>query len=193
MAPGVAVEGLGIGRWFAQLLTARLLLVELRPSRRRIERFFFGNGAMPTPVSASRVLPRSSLPVGSASRRRRLGRSAAWWSLATVCPTWATSRRRHLASIRASTYYNNRFSNGPVWVEALSEDLGFGPIQRSTAGGNDFAYGGAQTTGTGGFNGIFIRDVDEQVISFSVHARSIRGHCSSCMRARTTFLAGKRT
>ena len=65
-----------------------------------------------------------------------------------------------------STYYNNRFSNGPVWVEALSVDLGFGAIQRSTAGGNDFAYGGAQTTGTGGFNGIFIRDVDEQVDQF---------------------------
>jgi lysophospholipase L1-like esterase len=53
-----------------------------------------------------------------------------------------------------------------VWVEALSVDLGFGPIQRSLAGGNDFAYGGAQTTGTGGFNGIFIRDVDEQVDQF---------------------------
>jgi phospholipase/lecithinase/hemolysin len=65
-----------------------------------------------------------------------------------------------------SVYYSNRFSNGPVWVEALSVDLGLGTIQRSTAGGNDFAYGGAQTTGTGGFNGIFIRDVDEQVSQF---------------------------
>jgi phospholipase/lecithinase/hemolysin len=63
-------------------------------------------------------------------------------------------------------YDNDRFSNGPVWVEELSIDLGFGAIQRSTAGGNDFAYGGAQTTGTGGFNGIFIRDVDEQVSQF---------------------------
>ncbi len=65
-----------------------------------------------------------------------------------------------------STYYQNRFSNGPVWAETLSVDLGFGAIQRSTTGGNDFAYGGAQTTGTGGFNGIFIRDVDEQVTQF---------------------------
>ncbi len=63
-------------------------------------------------------------------------------------------------------YYNDRFSNGPVWVEALSVDLGLGPVQRSTAGGNDFAYGGAQTTGTGGFIGIVMRDVDEQVDQF---------------------------
>ena len=65
-----------------------------------------------------------------------------------------------------SAYYSNRFSNGPVWVESLSVELGLGPIQRSTAGGNDFAYGGAQTTGTGGFNGFFIRDIDEQVTQF---------------------------
>ncbi len=71
-----------------------------------------------------------------------------------------------------SAYYNNRFSNGPVWVESLSVDLGLGAIQRSTAGGNDFAYGGAQTTGTGGFNGIFIHDVDEQVDQF-LSSRSV--------------------
>ena len=41
-------------------------------------------------------------------------------------------------------YYNDRFSNGPVWVESLSVDLGLGRVQRSTAGGNDFAYGGAE-------------------------------------------------
>ena len=69
--------------------------------------------------------------------------------------------------IYPGTYYDDdRFSNGPVWVEALSVELGFGVIQRSTTGGNDFAYGGAQTTGTGGFDGIFIRDVDEQVSQY---------------------------
>lgn len=65
-----------------------------------------------------------------------------------------------------SAYSNNRFSNGPVWIESLSNDLGLGSIQRSTAGGNNFAYGGAQTTGTGGIFGFFIRDVDEQVTQF---------------------------
>ena len=92
-----------------------------------------------------------------------------------------------------STYYNNRFSNGPVWVEALSGDLGLGSIQRSTAGGNDFAYGGAQTTGTGGFNGIFIRDVDEQVSQF-LNTRTVDpGALFVVYAARTIFLAARRT
>jgi phospholipase/lecithinase/hemolysin len=63
-------------------------------------------------------------------------------------------------------YFNDRFSNGPVFVEALSVGLGLGSPTRSTAGGNDFAYGGAQTSGTGGVNGLFIRDIDEQVDQF---------------------------
>ncbi len=36
----------------------------------------------------------------------------------------------------------------------------------SSAGGNDFAFGGAQTTGTGGLNGLVIHDVDEQVSQY---------------------------
>jgi thermolabile hemolysin len=63
-------------------------------------------------------------------------------------------------------YWNDRFSNGPVYVESLDTGLGLPPIARSTAGGNDFAYGGAQTSGTGGLNGIFIKDLDEQVTQF---------------------------
>lgn len=63
-------------------------------------------------------------------------------------------------------YYNDRFSNGAVWVESLSTGLGLGTLGRSTAGGDDFAYGGAKTTGTGGLEGLFIRDVDEQVTQF---------------------------
>ena len=60
-------------------------------------------------------------------------------------------------------YSNDRFSNGPVYVEALATGLGLPTTVRSTAGGDNFAYGGAKTFGTGGFEGIFIRDVDEQV------------------------------
>ena len=63
-------------------------------------------------------------------------------------------------------YFSDRFSNGPVYVEALAAGLGLPAPLRSTAGGSIFAYGGAQTSGTGGFNGLFIRDVDEQVDQF---------------------------
>jgi phospholipase/lecithinase/hemolysin len=59
-------------------------------------------------------------------------------------------------------YWNNRFSNGPVYAEALASGLGL-PMVRSTAGGDNFAYGGAKTSGTGGLEGLFIRDIDEQV------------------------------
>jgi phospholipase/lecithinase/hemolysin len=36
------------------------------------------------------------------------------------------------------------FSNGPVWVQDLSNELGLGQLAPSLAGGNDFAYGGAE-------------------------------------------------
>ena len=42
-------------------------------------------------------------------------------------------------------YSNGRFSNGPVWVQDLSTSLGLGPVTPSLLGGNDYAYGGAQT------------------------------------------------
>jgi thermolabile hemolysin len=63
-------------------------------------------------------------------------------------------------------YYADRFSNGPVFVEALSTGLGLGAPVRSTAGGNVFAFGGAETSGTGGLIGVFICDIDEQVDQF---------------------------
>ncbi len=40
------------------------------------------------------------------------------------------------------------FSNGPTWVQNLSQTLGLGKLAPSLAGGNDFAYGGAETGST---------------------------------------------
>jgi phospholipase/lecithinase/hemolysin len=70
------------------------------------------------------------------------------------------------SSTPGSYYWNGRFSNGPVYAEALATGLGLPALTRSTSNGNDFAYGGAQTTGTGGLEGLFIRDLDEQVTQY---------------------------
>jgi phospholipase/lecithinase/hemolysin len=42
----------------------------------------------------------------------------------------------------------NVFSNGPTWVQDLSVTLGLGTLAPSLTGGNDFAYGGAETGST---------------------------------------------
>lgn len=39
----------------------------------------------------------------------------------------------------------NVFSNGPTWIQDLSIALGLGTLAPSLVGGNDFAYGGAET------------------------------------------------
>src|SRR6476659_6485546 len=61
-------------------------------------------------------------------------------------------------------YWNGRFSNGPVYAETLATGLGLATLVRSTAsGGNDFAYGGAKTTGTSFPDNLFVQDLDDQV------------------------------
>jgi phospholipase/lecithinase/hemolysin len=42
-------------------------------------------------------------------------------------------------------YFDGHFSNGPTWVEDLSIKLGLGALTPSLAGGDDFAFGGAET------------------------------------------------
>lgn len=39
---------------------------------------------------------------------------------------------------------NSRFTNGPVWLEYLSDRLGAGPLIPSRSGGDNYAHGGAQ-------------------------------------------------
>jgi phospholipase/lecithinase/hemolysin len=48
-------------------------------------------------------------------------------------------------TLPVAPYYAGHFSNGPTWVEDLSVKLGLGTLTASLAGGNDFAFGGAQT------------------------------------------------
>ncbi|MDH3590184.1 MAG: SGNH/GDSL hydrolase family protein [Gammaproteobacteria bacterium] len=47
-------------------------------------------------------------------------------------------------------YDSERFSNGLVWVDYLAANLGLAAVPSTTAGGNNYAFGGAQT-GTGAF------------------------------------------
>jgi phospholipase/lecithinase/hemolysin len=48
-------------------------------------------------------------------------------------------------AIPAPPYVGGHFSNGPTWVEDLSQSLGLGTLTPSLAGGTDFAFGGAVT------------------------------------------------
>lgn len=63
-------------------------------------------------------------------------------------------------------YFNGRFSNGQNYADVLSQGLGFGPLTRSLAGGDDFACGGALTTGTAFPNSLVVQDLDDQVNLF---------------------------
>lgn len=63
-------------------------------------------------------------------------------------------------------YHQGRFSNGPNYADGLAAGLGFSTFTNSTAGGNDFAYGGAQTTGTSFPYSLYISDVDDQVSAY---------------------------
>ena len=64
-------------------------------------------------------------------------------------------------------YFEGRFSNGPVYSELLAEKMGFGPLEPSSSGGNNFAFGGGRTSGTSFFEGgFFIQDLDEQIDDF---------------------------
>jgi phospholipase/lecithinase/hemolysin len=51
-------------------------------------------------------------------------------------------------TVPGAPYAAGRFSNGPVWVETLSANLGLGPVNPSLLGGKNFAWGGATTGGT---------------------------------------------
>jgi cholinesterase len=46
-------------------------------------------------------------------------------------------------------YFGGRWSNGPLWIENVAAEVGK-TVTRSSAGGTNFAYGGAKTCGIAG-------------------------------------------
>ena len=66
-----------------------------------------------------------------------------------------------------SPYYQGHFSNGLTWVEDLSNMLGLGTLSPSLAGGNDFAFGGAET-GPTAIEGVNPGDLLFQVAQYAV-------------------------
>ncbi len=70
-------------------------------------------------------------------------------------------------AIPAPPYFAGHFSNGPTWVEDLSQDLGLGMLQPLLAGGTDYAFAGAVTgPAVPGANPI-IPNITQQVALFS--------------------------
>ena len=67
-----------------------------------------------------------------------------------------------------SPYYAGHFSNGPTWVEDLSGMLGLGTLTPSLEGGNDFAFGGAQTGATA-IEGYSPIDLPTQIADHALH------------------------
>jgi phospholipase/lecithinase/hemolysin len=62
-------------------------------------------------------------------------------------------------------YSDGRFSNGPLWVQDLSKQLGLGTVTASLNGGRDFAYGGAETGGEK-LHGVTPIDLPSQLAQF---------------------------
>ena len=74
-----------------------------------------------------------------------------------------------------SPYYQGHFSNGLTWVEDLSNMLGLGTLKPSLAGGNDFAFGGAET-GPTAIEGVNPGDLVFQVAQYAaLHPKPVGG------------------
>ena len=77
-------------------------------------------------------------------------------------------------------YFEGRFSNGPVWVEQLAEELGSPEDTRPAArGGNNFAVGGAETTALPAQLGSFVGRLEsesEEIVASDLFVTWIGGN-----------------
>ncbi|MCO6046777.1 SGNH/GDSL hydrolase family protein [Aeoliella sp. ICT_H6.2] len=87
-------------------------------------------------------------------------------SLSDVGNTDAATAWIPFGNYPGSAYYEGRFSNGQVYSELLSQQLGLGTLTRSSNGGDNFAYGGAKTSGSDWVTGLFLNDLGEQVADY---------------------------
>ncbi|TWT78308.1 Secreted effector protein SseJ [Posidoniimonas polymericola] len=92
-----------------------------------------------------------------------------------------------------TAYWQGRFSNGPVFTEWLSEGLGFGQLTTSTAGGNNFAYGGAYTSDAPALQQLYVNDLDTQIDDFTNERDPAPGAIASLLIGANNFLLGGQT
>jgi outer membrane lipase/esterase len=62
----------------------------------------------------------------------------------------------------SAPYYSGHYSNGPVWIEYTAQRLGLPAPTPSLAGGNDYAFGGAET-GTSGLSALGTPNIGTQI------------------------------
>ena len=73
-----------------------------------------------------------------------------------------------LGTLPVSPYSAGRFSNGNVWVQDLSQNLGLPPVAPSLRGGTDYAYGGAETGQTAA-HAVNPSDLPSQLAQFAAN------------------------
>lgn len=66
-------------------------------------------------------------------------------SLSDVGNVYAIAPSLGLPEQPTAPYANGQFSNGPVWVQDLTQSLGLPALTPSLLGGTDYAYGSAET------------------------------------------------
>src|SRR5262245_23347845 len=71
-------------------------------------------------------------------------------------------------------YFEGRFSNGPVWVEVLAQELGLPAPAPSLMGGSNYAWGGAETGPGISFFGT--PNVGTQIGQFLADREQLTGH-----------------